>query len=739
MKRILVLIFSLAVLVGAVFLLDAFPASVVLLEDTPETISEEAAESFYVYFSETEHFFAGGVSVEIFSSREGAEIYYTLDGAKPTRYSALFSAPIEFSAERDVELAVLRAIAVYGDEISEPVTHTFFFGRGVNGRFDTLIFSLSTDRDHLYCFYTGILVEGITRRQYRQANPGVNIDPTAPANFNWRGREGERPMHVEVFHADGTRVLNQAAGARVFGSWSRAERVKSIRLIARREYSPHAGRFHYEFFPGDVVICGDGFRAPITAYNTLILRNGGNDRNHGIFSNELGSRLARRGGFMDVTPTRAAVMFINGNYYGYMWLQTRFDEHYLQELYNTPTRDFDVVSRGEWWFRYATEEQEDALTYKNEFAWRDLTNDAEFARLNEIVCVDNLLWYYAFQIWLANADWPHNNLRRWRFTGEPFPGMADELDGRWRYAIFDLDQVFGLFGQNYRRPTFQIVLENDNDHGQLIRNILTRQDMAERFTMMFNDLASNVLSMRIFEEEFLALYNEIMREVDFTIAAGNLLDHWVSRYSIGGNHFRMVDFAEFRHRYIFNSLANFFDFEQEFFDVVVTGGEAIIGTVRANSARYFAHLTVPITPVLPENTAFSHWIVNNATIENYEIFVNANPGEIIEIELVTRPYFPPLAITDMFVTAEGSGLALVNNSDAAIRTEGLFLSNRRHELDRFPLPAATLEPGDILEFAGREGRCPNVLFRVRMNFNLREGRRVFLSDENGEIIYSVIP
>lgn len=747
MKRTIVLLSVAAVLIVSVFLLASNPAETVFpagasIEDyTHEPPNPNSPPSLAVYFSESGHFFPEGrVIVEIYSNKPDAEIFFTTDGSAPTAESTPYTAPLELSDAQDA--IILRAIAAYDGETTTPITHTFFLRSDIHSRFheNILVFSLSTDPDNLYCFYTGLLVEGAVRRDYLLENPGTHVNPLTPANFTWRGREeGERPMHVEVFYSDGRRILAQDAGGRVFGSWSRAEPVKSMRLIARRDYSPYR-RFYYEFFQNDLM--RDEFNEPVHGYRTLILRNGGNDRNHGILRNELGSMLYRRAGVMDVTPVRAAAMFINGEYYGFMWLQTRYDENYLQEQFGTPTRDFDVVSRGEWWFRNATEEQEAALTFKNLFAWQDLTCDETFARLEAVVCVENLLFYYAFQIFLANADWPHNNLRRWRYTGEPFAGMAPELDGRWRYAVFDLDQTFGLFGSNYRRNTFQHVLENDNDEGQLLRAILQRDDMARLFTIIFCDIAANVINEEIVREIMDSLFADIENEVTRTIESPDeLMAHWTSWYSIGNYQNATLEFAARRHIFIFERLARFFDFDgDEMFEVTVEG-DAIIGTRRGTSSRYFTHLTVPVTPVLPPNTAFEYWTVNGTRVYDERIYVDASmaTNSTVALTFATRPDYPPLIIYSTILEPDGNGIVIKNTSDEPIRTGDLFLSNRRHELDRFSIPAATLPPGAILEFAGENSHLSGDTLRVRLSFNVREGRRIFLSDENGEILYTIVP
>jgi hypothetical protein len=111
------------------------------------------------------------------------------------------------------------------------------------------VFSFSTDSYNLYDYDYGILVPGRIRDEWFDANPDTELGRHWwDANYRMRGRESERPVHVEVFTQDGTRVIAQNAGMRVHGGASRVFPQKSLRLTARREYEPGAGRFHHEFF-----------------------------------------------------------------------------------------------------------------------------------------------------------------------------------------------------------------------------------------------------------------------------------------------------------------------------------------------------------------------------------------------------------------------------------------------------------------------------------------------------------
>ncbi|MCL2364649.1 MAG: CotH kinase family protein [Defluviitaleaceae bacterium] len=571
MKKFVILLVSVAVLVGAVVLhganngapaigepddLTAQVYPIEILYETPDEYTPDYIENeaLTLTLSQSGHFFNQGVYVEISANNDNARIYYTLDGSIPTSASFLYTDAVAIRAMVGwpMRVVVLRAIAVYGDTISRPLTHTFFLGEDVASRFgdEVLIFSIASDPYGLFDHYNGILVAGHAREEFIRQNPRRNIVPTDPANFNWRGREGERPMSMEVFHADGTRVLAQNAGLRVHGSWSRAYEQRSLRLMARSEYEPGGSRFNYAFFPGDMAF--DGSETPIERYNTLILRNGGNDRRFGMLRNELGSVLARQLGINVVTPVRPAAIYINGEYWGFAWLQVRMDERYMQDLYNALTRNFDIVGMGELWVVADCPVAYADIRYKNAFATRDLLDDEEFARLEAIVDIEDMLWYYAFQIFVGNGDWPHNNLRRWRYTGEWHEGMAPELDGRWRYLVFDLDWILGLYGDDYHLPTFQRVLEQDNTSGALLRNVLTRPEQQQRFMEIMREVAAVVTPENVaalLDEMYGASYYEI----GHALAAGRY-DHWVGRNSIADNHANMIRFAAGRPSIIFDRM-----------------------------------------------------------------------------------------------------------------------------------------------------------------------------------------
>jgi hypothetical protein len=519
----------------------------------------DAANATTLMFSEQGHFYEHDITVGITPPVPGAVIHYTLDGSEPTVESPVYGAPLLLMASvgnGNPRAVTLKAIAVHDGETSPVLAHTYFLGEGVYQRFSPgiLIFSLSTDSKHLYDYESGILVEGRLRGEYVAANPRAEIRPPDPANFNIRGREGERPVYVEVFTPDGARVLAQAAGARVHGGWSRAEEQKSLRLIARREYSPDYGKFHYAFFPDETDVYG----ARLEKFDELILRNGANDRDFGMLRNELALRLAREAGFRAASPTRAAAVFLNGEYYGFAWLQTNINEQYLQDVYDAPTREFDIAGDGELDLKIEEGAARTSLMYVNGFADRDLRDDAVFAELETLLDIDNFLFYYAFQTYMGNGDWPNGNLKRWRYAGEYTEGMPSELDGRWRYVMYDLDWTLGLYGGKYDIPTLDNVLNRAHERRSgLLIALLRRQDMAERFIALMRVIADRVVSAENVGEHLRAAWGEAEREIHIALA-NRKYGHWVSRGTIQNNHDDILAFAARRHEKIFEVLRSRF-------------------------------------------------------------------------------------------------------------------------------------------------------------------------------------
>ena len=747
------------IIIGLVFFLTV--SSVILLNDSPamqtglpenpaepgqdepamlpvEEAEPESIIDLQLAFSHTDHFYDSDVHISIMASIPEAAIYYTIDGSEPTAESERYTEPVYIKAygQNEHMAVTIKAVAILDDVITRPLVHTYFVGTDVHERFSTMIFVLSTNDEYLYDYDTGIFVEGITREEYKRDNPRARIEPPSPANFNWRGMEGERPVYVEAFESNGDRVVAQAAGIRAHGGWSRATLQKSIRLIARNEYEPGQGKFHFDFFPEDTV--NDGFGTPLGKYDQLILRNGANDRDFAMLRNETGYELARKAGLSVVSPVRPVAIFLNGEYYGFAWMQVRINAQYLQDIYSSPTRDFQIVGMGERWIASDDPDEIEAVEYLHSFYKKNLRNDDVFSEFEKLIDIDHLLQYYALQTFLGNHDWPNNNLKLWRYTGEWEEGLAAELDGRWRYIFFDLDWILGLYEDppDAFRPSFQEMMDSGNSrYSYMLNTLFKRSDMVDKFAMIMCDIAANVVTKDNVSDTIDELFGASRSEIAVALETGKYT-RWVSMDSVLHNHRNMRSVAGDRSRYIFQILREHFKWDDGMFTVEVTGAEAYIGTQIGTSARYFNHLVIPLKPVLPGYTVFDHWVVNGKTVNTPEINVSLNDAVngVVSVELVTREELPLLIFKEAYGSSARNGCVLYNPGEETAHTGGLYLTNDLANPFLWALPEARVEPGGILELAGRGSRDTGDQHKIRMGFNVRHGRILFLCDEEGSVI-----
>lgn len=445
-----------------------------------------------------------------------SEIYYTLDGSEPSRASFPYQGAITLEAGETCRGVPVRAVAYYLDgHVSEIYTQTYFLGKDVKDRFDTVIVEITGDPEDLFDYENGILVTGKLRDDYVLDHPDEWISDRDPANYNIRGYEGEREVQVEMWEADGTGLLNQKLGLRVNGGMSRGLDVKSLRLIAREDYG--SKRILASLYPEQMEVSDTG--EPLLS-KRVVLRNHGNDQEYGYLRNELGERLAADAGFPCVERFRAASVWINGEYYGFEWMEDYFDGAYLNNLYGADP------SNGKW--RMAEPFREDVTELSQEdqeakadlqqvmsYYHEDLTDDAVYAELCSRLDMDNFLRYCAIELCVANVDWPDNNCKGYRWYSANDDYSQEGTDGKWRFLLYDLDLSMGRISETrYDTPAIGLVLGVENNGWRqelsLLKALLKRTDIQEQFTAILEEYVNNAFST----ENAMKRLDEISAEMD---------------------------------------------------------------------------------------------------------------------------------------------------------------------------------------------------------------------------------
>ena len=407
-------------------------------------------------FSDLGGIYTGKMTLEMWLPDEfkdsGYDLCYTLDNSIPNWLSPSYEEPLTFpcgssvnttfsDSSEDVSVTIVRAACFdkNGDMVGEVQTATYIQVKNEK-RFNMPVISLVTEDDNLHNLETGIL---------------------EPKNIRKKGKEWERPVHVSFIETNGMLALSQDAGIRLFGNSSRGNVQKSFRITARKssyfetEMFDGDGKFKHALFPGRLDASGN----ELALYDSFILRNGGNDS---LFSGSQGVRatLLRDGlayiienkaaDKVDAMAYRPVVVFLNGEYFGILNMRERQDEHYIENVYAiADTENITMISNeldtsigGRYdgtWFYYV---QDNGREHELE-SFRNLLMDINdglytYEEASAYIDMDNLMQYYAINLFICNTDWPHNNLRVWRYTGEYNPAI-EETDGKWRFMFKDQD------------------------------------------------------------------------------------------------------------------------------------------------------------------------------------------------------------------------------------------------------------------------------------------------------------
>ena len=447
--------------------------------------AQKMEEADDIIVSQEDSFCAGDLVLKL-SDAGGYPIYYTLDGSIPGFESGFYEDPLVFTATDEVRSCVLRARS-YDESTGEwgdLFTRTYFYADSMETlkeRFSTYIVCLTSDPYNLYDYEYGIMVEGKIRDEYVNSPEYISGKLTQPANFTQQGRDWERDAFVEILSPDGERLIAQDAGMRIFGHASRQYYYKSFKLYARKAYGNDT--FAYPFFADNTHGADQKVQ---DAYKRLVVRAHGFDKSVTLFREELFQTLCSQIEGIDSKSVAPASVWLNGGYYNFEWLQEVYDDTYMEENYG-------LMRKGDYYQKVALrankfpddpdEKAEDIRGKEDyqkvaEYAEKDLTDDETFAELEQLVDIDNMIQYFAIETYIANWDWPLNNIKLYRYYSQNNVYGTGRQDGRWRYLYYDMEAGFNIYNEE---PEDWLDIETVMEQNPLFGAVMKRPDMQEKF------------------------------------------------------------------------------------------------------------------------------------------------------------------------------------------------------------------------------------------------------------------
>lgn len=681
------------------------------------------------------------LSVSVSSGLTGARLHYTTDGRSPSSASPRYTSPLPLAPTEGTDAVPVKAVAFLDDSPGPTAVHTYVLAPDLRGVRPAYVVSLSTSPEHLYGYEQGILVSGKRRDDMAHVPQAAGRPAKVYANYRERGRAWERPVDVEIFTANGTRILARPAGLRVSGGATRDFAQKSLRIIARPLPGTEGRRFEYPFFPATA--CSPAL-PPLRSFKNLLLSNAGQDLESAQLRSPLLTRLALRAGYRWASPCMPAALFCNGRYYGFSWLTPRFDAHLLGTLFDTSAKNFVVLDGTGTAVRSSP-------SYPYLWHWHQInaynTLLARCARtpddpsllqaLHRLLDVREALFYHAIQIYIDNRDWPDHNTRLWRYDALDH-GDQPELDGRWRYILYDLDAA-ALSPWHGARPPSNPSLAHALAHCPLLAVLLRHKELAAQFANDMCDLA--------FGHYHATAVTTAMAELDAQSdgeparsALRGVYHPADRREAIAKGRQDILRFFRERPAFALDELRRHLGYTRLYH--VRVEGQARCNTLGPTNPEgwYFVENPVTLVPALPPNRRFLHWMVNDQRRTEAQLRLTAadSVDGTVRVRLVSQEVSLPLVVEQACDQGPYCGFALRNRSGKPVRLARLFLSDSPARPRRYALPDIDLLPGEVAHFAGKDVRHTAALGQWKLNFNPRVGETVSLRNAAGQEMSSAV-
>lgn len=630
-----------------------------------------------------------------------------------------------------VDTAMVIELYINGEDISEYV-HDTIISMGPDifldhpSQFNLPVFSLTTQPSNLWDFETGIYVLG------------PEFEPQEPyygANFH---QDWERPVHVELYWTDGTKRLDQDAGIKIAGAWSRSNYQKSFALHARSEY----GKKYFETKLFDEL--------DITRFKSFVLRDSGNDAQSTFFRDAMITHLVAKNN-IDIQAYQPAVIYLNGEYWGILNIREKLNEYYVESHY--PHVDHDKVDIIAGKGSGVSASEGDMTDYNAMMAFvesHDMADDANYQKVAAQIDVDEYIEYLVSEIYGGNDDWPHNNVKLWK---------SKKNGGRWRWMLYDTDQSYNIWDRAEDKVSYDKLAKCLTEEGKngdkwsnvllrnLVKNTTFRNELVNRFAdrMNYEFLPANINKLTD------SLYNNIKDEMQY------------HQYFYGGgeksNINRMKEFAQSRPGYMRKHIRENFEVGG---DVVVTLDEndSKAGYIQLNSltlkkfpwnGTYFKNVPVKLRAVARPGYKFVRWEFSGglpeSTCAGLELTLDKNATIKAVFEKDANAAFNSVVINEInYKSADDfdtkDWIELYNTTAAAINLSGWKL------LDGEADEAFTMPVGTTIEAYGYLVVCANQNKLLAFNptvtnyvgdftFGLGKEDKLQLFDSEGHLIDEV--
>lgn len=471
--------------------------------------------------------YLSAVSLELSHTEPGVSIFYTLNGDEPSVAETLYTGPIVLDNHTDepnvfsiiptnpsltypygtyntgramsrgwvppytngYKVNVIRYKAFKpGFAPSPTVTQTFIVDPSGSDFYTLPVMSINIDYTDMFSNSRGIYVYG----------------DHEDGNYEQKGAEWERILSLEYFDKNGELVVAQDCRVRVHGGGSRHAPKKNLRIYAETGSNKN---FKYPFFDD----------TELAKFKRIILKAGGH-RPDCFPRDDLGNMITK-GVNVDQQHFKHIIVFVNGEYWGIHSIKERMDVYFIQNLYGIDDNDITLLDQE--YDIQGSGHAEDSAKMKNLEGFvdiNDLNVPANYKYVTDRIDVENYIDYMCSEIFLSNEDWVYSNVNIWRKTGGLDPTKPAGHDGKFRWAVYDLDGAFGGSCANafYTVNTLAAATVETgpfSSYSRFFRGMLGSDEFKIKFINRMNDLTNSWFKSQVVAQKMDSIYNILTPEV----------------------------------------------------------------------------------------------------------------------------------------------------------------------------------------------------------------------------------
>ena len=606
---------------------------------------------------------------------EGATLYYTENGSLPiSSNKAAKTSDGSFS----VSGTKVYRFRLYQDGLlPSPVTTRSFIN--TSNKYGVPIVSIVTDNNGLYSSDYGMWAKG---PHGKSGNGQSDL-------CNWN-RDWDRSVNMEIFDTNGNLILSQEAEITPSGRYSRAYDPHPFKIKAKKKFG-YENYFAFTPFSDK----------PYNKYQSLKFRSGGNNYTTRLKDAALQEIILRSGLNVDCQSYQPVHHYVNGVYKGITNIREPNNKDYAYSNYGYDEDEVDCFkldhNNGNGGF---------TLTEGSREAWDEwmklsttASQDASYERICEIVDVDEFANYMAIEFYLANEDWPRNNIKSFRLSES----------GRYRFVVFDLDHAFGAINQSTGlNPFSSFDGQEYYDNGgyksamvTLFHNMLKNDTFRKKFIDSYCIVAGSVFNT----DRVKAIVNELGARAEKEMAFknespkndANLI---ISTLTVDYRTNKISQLASWNHSKLSSATK-----AQKIIKTNVSNAILTLNEIEIPTSMFIGHVFLPATvkAIAPSGYKFVGWQKNSKIVTTDTEYTMTRSYEILlacfEPDSIIRPVRinEVSASNNVFINEsfkKHDWIELYNTTSSSYDASGMFLSDKLSQPEKYKIPDGTVIPAN---------------------------------------------